>query len=130
MRTVVLVLAGVLLSLATQFSIDVYRRIAHPLGPIVNTNCDLIEVTSLLPTSEIDARFTLRRGESRLLPYGEYKVSVNNGKGSFGLFKNNRGICKVSWQAGSNPGQGYLRISINESSVVSSLSETGSVSTL
>lgn len=130
MRHLYLIIAGALVCLATQFSIDVYRRIAHPLGPIVNTNCELIEVTSLLPTSEIDARFTLRQGESRLLPYGEYKVSVNNGKGSFGLFKNNRGICKVSWQAGSNPEQGYLRISINENSVVSSLSETGSVSTL
>ena len=130
MRSVFLILAGAFLCLATQFGIDVYRKVAHPLGPIVNTDCDLIEVTSLTPTSEIEARFALRRGESRLLPYGEYTVSVNSGKGSFALFKNNRGICKVSWQAASNPSQGYLRISINENAVVSSLSETSSVSTL
>ncbi len=130
MRTAILVLVGAILCLAAQFGIGIYQMIAHPLGPIVNVDCDLIEVTSLLPTPEIEARFTLRRGESRLLPYGEYRVSVNNGKGSFTLFKNNRGICKVSWQAASDPSQGYLSIAISENAVVSRLSETGSVSAL
>lgn len=128
MRHLYLIIAGVILCLALQVGFGIFNGLARPQGKLINIDCPSIEVarTSGAP----DQIFHLRKGESRLLPNGEYRVTLDDGKGSFLLYENNQGVCKVLWESSATFPQGYFDVAVNENASVSRLSENGSVSGL
>jgi hypothetical protein len=63
----------------------------HPLEPIQNDGYNLVQVADKSGTHLFD----LRRGESKLLPYGAYRVTIPDAKVSFTILKNNRGFCDI-----------------------------------
>ncbi|CAN5817918.1 hypothetical protein BH09VER1_BH09VER1_34030 [soil metagenome] len=128
MRTLLLVFLGLVLCIALQIGGSVFQKIRYPLGAVTNLDCPLIEVVG--EHEQANQRFQLRKGEMKLLPYGTYKVTIPDGKGSFVLFKNNRGVCNISWASSSTSTNGCFVVAVNENANVSELSADGSVSGL
>ena len=91
MRTIVSIASGFALCIIIEIGIGTYQSIRHPLMPIQNDGYDLIQVAD----ESGSHRFDLRRGESKLLPYGRYRVTIPNTHISFTLWKNNKGFCDI-----------------------------------
>jgi len=128
MRNLFLIITGVVLCISLQVGFGIYRGLVSSQGKLINIDCPTIEVAST--TGSPDQTFRLRKGESRLLPNGEYRVTLDEGKGSFLLYENNQGVCKVLWESSSASPQGYFDVAVNLNASVSRLSENGSVSGL
>jgi hypothetical protein len=86
-RNLLYLAAGVMLAVLLQFGHRAYEMFAHPLSPITNDGFLMIKVAY----HEGKDVCELKNGESRLLPYGLYKVTIPETGAGFLLFKNNRG---------------------------------------
>ena len=128
MRNLFLIITGVILCIALQVGFGIYSGFAQPQGKLINIDCPTIQVAST--TGKPDQTFLIRKGETRPIPNGEYHVTLDEGKGSFVLYENNQGICKVLWESSSTSPQGYFDVAVNPNASISRLSENGSVSGL
>lgn len=128
MRNVFLILTGVIVCIALQVGFGIFQGFAQPQGKLTNIDCPSIEVAST--TNKPGQTYLIRKGETRAIPNGEYNVTLDEGKGSFLLYENNQGICKILWESSSTFPQGYFDVAVNPNASVSRLSENGSVSGL
>lgn len=87
LRNLSLVTAGVALAVLLQVGYRAYEIYTHPLSPIINDGFGMVQVAY----HEGKDVCEIKKGESRLLPYGLYKVPIPETGASFLLFKNNRG---------------------------------------
>lgn len=94
MRTFLHMALGALTCFLAAAGIDAVWGMAHPYGGISNHGYPLIRIVSM-DGNHGGQQDELRKGESKLLPYGQYEVSIPDIKASFILFKNNRGTCDV-----------------------------------
>jgi hypothetical protein len=85
-----LVAFGFFLCFVLAVSIPIYQKVKHPLGAITNQDYSLIQIQEYG-----GQQFELRKGESKLLPYGNYQVTIPETKATFNVFKNNRGNCFI-----------------------------------
>jgi len=91
LRALLLIVSGVMLCFVFQIGIVNYQVMKHPFGSIKNSDYDLVEVAN----RRGEHLFDLHKGESKLLQYGTYKITVADAKVSFMLWKNNRGFCDI-----------------------------------
>jgi hypothetical protein len=87
LRNLLFVTAGVALAVLLQFGYRAYEMYTHPLSPITNDGFGMVQIAYHEGRDVCE----IKRGESRLLPYGLYKVTIPETGASFLLFKNNRG---------------------------------------
>jgi hypothetical protein len=99
MRTFLHVAAGAFLCLIAGVGINTFWMMTHPYGAVTNEDYPLIQITDTDGNSG-SRQYELRRGESKLLPYGQYTISIPDTKASFVLFKNNRGTCGIHSASG------------------------------
>lgn len=92
MRPFLFIAAGFALCLLIGAGVSAYLAISHPLGAITNYGYAQVQISGDSPPKEL---YELRKGESRLLPYGWYTITILEAKTSFVLFKNNRGTCDI-----------------------------------
>ncbi len=86
-RNLLLVTAGVILTAMLQFGYRTFEMLTHPLSPITNDGFGIVRVAY----DEGKDVCEIRKGETRLLPYGLYRVTIPEIGAGFLLFKNNRG---------------------------------------
>ena len=91
MRTPLLIASGFVLCLILGVGIHVYQLVSHPLGAVTNQDYPLVQ----LANERGVIQHQLGKGESKLMLYGEYTVSIPAINASFVLFKNNRGTCII-----------------------------------
>jgi hypothetical protein len=94
MRTFLHVAAGAFLCLIAGVGINAFLMMNQPYGAITNEDFPLIRINPMAGNSA-SGQYELRKGESKLLPYGQYTISIPDTKASFVLFKNNRGTCDI-----------------------------------
>lgn len=87
LRNLLFVTAGVALAVLLEIGYRAYEMYTHPLSPITNDGFGMVQVAY----HEGKDVCEIKKGESRLLPYGLYKVTIPETGASFLLFKNNRG---------------------------------------
>jgi hypothetical protein len=92
MRPFLFIAAGFALCLVIGATVSVYLAISHPLGAITNHGYAQVQISGDSVPKE---HYDLRKGESHLLPYGWYTITIPEAKTSFTLFKNNRGSCDI-----------------------------------
>jgi len=109
MRTFLLVALGFVLCLVLGLGVPLYQTYKHPLGALTNHDYPLVQVTD----ERQGHQFALRKGESKLLPYGNYKITIPDAETSFVLFKNNRGVCNIQ------SANSILLVEVNENASVS-----------
>ena len=87
MRAILLMACGFFLALAIGVGTTAYQTMTHPLEAIQNEGFSVVQV------SDSNGKFLceIHKGEAKLLPYGEYTITIPDTKTTFGLFKNNRG---------------------------------------
>lgn len=108
MRNLLLIGLGGVLCLLFGLSLRGYQMWKHPLGAVTNQDYPTIQVSD-----RQSHQFELKKGESKLLPYGDYKVVIPESKATFYLFKNNRGVCNI------RSANGILIVELNENASVS-----------
>jgi hypothetical protein len=86
-RNLLFLAAGVMLAVLLQYGHRAYEMFTHPLSPITNDGFLMIKIAYHDGKDVCE----IKNGESRLLPYGLYKVTIPETGASFLLFKNNRG---------------------------------------
>ncbi|EDY16730.1 hypothetical protein CfE428DRAFT_5693 [Chthoniobacter flavus Ellin428] len=111
MRTFLHIALGALLCFLVAAASDAVWGMAHPYGAISNHDYPRIWIVSL-EGSHGGQQYELRKGESKLLPYGQYEVSIPGTKTSFILFKNNRGTCDIGSM------NGLLTVATNQNASV------------
>lgn len=95
-RPLLLIALGIILGFVLQIGIASYYEMKHPGGAITNADYNLVQVAD---KSE-DVLCDLHKGESKLLGYGAYRITIADTKVSFWLMKNNRGICNIHSSSG------------------------------
>jgi hypothetical protein len=108
MKNLLLIVSGFVLCLMLAILIPAYQMYTHPISPVTNRDYSLVR----LKTLHGNTQYELRKGESKLLPYGEYEVTIPENNTTFQLFKNNRGTCNIQ---SSN---GILVIEVNENTSI------------
>ena len=96
MRALLLIFSGVVLCLVIEAGIGAYWKIKYPLEAIKNSDYNLVQIADRRGEHLCD----LHKGESKLLPYGTYKITIADTKVSFSLWKNNRGFCNIRSSGG------------------------------
>ena len=91
MRTILLIMSGVILCLVVEAGVSVFQKMREPLQPIRNDGYDLVQVANESGTHLFD----LHRGESKPLEYGTYRVTIPSAKISFSIWKNDKGFCGI-----------------------------------
>ena len=86
-RSLLFVAAGIVLAVLLQVGHRAYEMLTHPVSPITNDGFVMVQVAY----HEGKDLCEIKKGESRLLPYGLYKVTIPETGASFLLFKNDRG---------------------------------------
>jgi hypothetical protein len=90
MRKFLLVAFGFSLCLILAIGIPIYQKVKHPLGGITNQDYAVVQVQEYG-----GQQFDLPKGKTKLLPYGNYQVTIPETKATFNVFKNNRGNCLI-----------------------------------
>ena len=90
-RAVIWLLAAIGAIYVIVTGVQTYHFLTHPFSPVTNYDYPLIQLTN----GRGLVQYELRKGESKLVPYGEYTVIIPDTKVSFVLFKNNRGNCNI-----------------------------------
>jgi len=104
MRSLLLITVGFVLAFVCAISFYLFFFITHPIGALTNSDYPLVQVSKY----EGKPLFELRKGEAKLLEYGEYTIQIPEIKASFVLFKNNRGTCDIK------SADGTLLVKVNE----------------
>ncbi|MBE2180115.1 MAG: hypothetical protein IAE97_06555 [Chthoniobacterales bacterium] len=110
-----MIVAGFILAMIAGVGFSIYQKVASPLGAITNLDFPLVQVSRYTP--EGAPLFELRKGESKLLEYGEYAIAIPDIKASFVLFKNNRGTCDL------HSADGVLLVEVNENATLLNVSK-------
>ena len=113
MRTFLHLAAGIFLCLIALVGINGVWMMSHPYGGVTNEDYPSLLITDMDGHSE-SQQYEVRKGQSQLLPYGRYTISIPDTKASFVLFKNNRGTCEV------RSANGILLVKINRNAHIMS----------
>ena len=105
-----MIATGFILAVICGLGFSVYQKVAYPLGAVTNLDFPLVQVAR--HGFESTPLFELHKGESKLLEYGEYTISIPDIKASFALFKNNRGTCNL------HSANGLLLVEVNENATL------------
>jgi hypothetical protein len=90
-RVLLSIAFGVVICLVAQAALDVFWKLKHPLGSIKNSDYKLVQIADYRG----EHLFDLHKGESQLLKYGKYRLTIPESNASFILWKNNRGYCDI-----------------------------------
>jgi len=108
MRSILLIVLGFILAVLCGVGFYIFQITTHPLGAVTNLDYPLVQVSRY----QEKPLFELRKGEAKLLEYGEYTINIPEIKASFVLFKNNRGTCDI------HSADGTLLVEVNENATL------------